>query len=181
MAPLCGAKRGKRISHKSEKIVRNPGWKPGRTLPAQAGTLTCCLASQQFSVWLLPPEGGTTNGRKPFVVPASEGQKNLFGVILTITVERALLARSASCRIVYVMHTKLTLRIDKALVQQAKSHAARQGKSVSQMFGEFVTALGASEKSERPLPPVTASLLGVMKGHRISEKDYKKHLREKLV
>ncbi len=77
------------------------------------------------------------------------------------------------------MHTKLTLRIDKALVQQAKTHAARRGKSVSQMFGEFVTALGASGKSERPLPPVTASLLGVMKGHRISEKDYKKHLLEK--
>jgi len=46
------------------------------------------------------------------------------------------------------------------------------------MFGEFVASLGTSSPSRR-LPPVTDSLLGVMKGRRISEKDYKKHLREK--
>ena len=76
------------------------------------------------------------------------------------------------------MNTKLTLRVDDALVRQAKRQAARRGKSVSQMFGEFVAALGA-RKRKRGLPPVTDSLLGVMRGHRISEADYKKHLREK--
>ena len=76
------------------------------------------------------------------------------------------------------MHTKLTLRMDDVLVEQAKAQAAQRGKSVSQMFGEFVTSLGASKRG-RVLPPVTGSLLGIMKGHRVSEKDYKKHLREK--
>ncbi|MFC1452387.1 DUF6364 family protein [Verrucomicrobiota bacterium] len=76
------------------------------------------------------------------------------------------------------MNTKLTLRIDDVLVRQAKTQAARRGKSVSQMFGEFVGSLGATKRS-RGLPPVTDSLLGVMQGHRVSEKDYKKHLREK--
>ncbi len=76
------------------------------------------------------------------------------------------------------MNTKLTLRMDDVLVRQAKAQAARRGKSVSQMFGEFVASLGTSSPSRR-LPPVTDSLLGVMKGRRISEKDYKKHLREK--
>jgi hypothetical protein len=78
----------------------------------------------------------------------------------------------------YVMNTKLTLRMDDALVRQAKRQAARRGKSVSQMFGEFVTSLGTSRPGSR-LPPVTDSLLGVMKGRRVSEKDYKQHLREK--
>jgi len=68
--------------------------------------------------------------------------------------------------------------MDDVLVQQAKTQAARRGKSVSQMFGEFVTSLGAT-KLAHDLPPVTGSLLGVMKSRRISEKDYKKHLREK--
>ena len=68
--------------------------------------------------------------------------------------------------------------MDEVLVRQAKTQAARRGKSVSQMFGEFVASLGASRR-ERGLPPVTDSLLGVMKGHRVSKKDYKKHLREK--
>jgi hypothetical protein len=78
----------------------------------------------------------------------------------------------------HVMNTKLTLRMEAALVRQAKTQAARRGKSVSQMFGEFIRSLGASEQDRR-LPPVTGSLLGIMKGRRISEKDYKKRLREK--
>lgn len=77
------------------------------------------------------------------------------------------------------MNTKLTLRMDDTLVAEAKSHAARRGKSVSQMFGEFVASLGACKRGG-DLPPVTGSLLGVMKGHRVSESDYKKHLREKF-
>ena len=75
------------------------------------------------------------------------------------------------------MKTKLTLRMDEGLVRQAKAQAARRGKSVSQMVGEFVAILSA--KRRRRLPPVTDSLLGVMKGHRLSGKDYKKHLQEK--
>jgi len=76
------------------------------------------------------------------------------------------------------MNTKLTLRMDDTLIRQAKTQAARRGKSVSQMFGEFVSSLGTS-KREPTLPPLTGSLLGVMKGHRVSENDYKEHLREK--
>ena len=80
--------------------------------------------------------------------------------------------------IVYVMNTKLTLRMDDVLVREAKTQAARRGKSVSRMFGEFVASLGSSKTSGR-LPPTTNALLGAMKGHRVSEKDYRKHLREK--
>jgi hypothetical protein len=65
-------------------------------------------------------------------------------------------------------------------VVEAKTHAARRGKSVSQMFGEYVSSLGSS-KHRVELPPVTGSLLGIMKDHRISENDYKKHLREKYL
>lgn len=68
--------------------------------------------------------------------------------------------------------------MDDALVQQAKTYAAQRDKSVSQMFGEFVASLGANRQRES-LPPVTGSLVGIMKGHGISEKDYKKHIREK--
>ena len=78
------------------------------------------------------------------------------------------------------MNTKLTLRMDIMLVEQAKTQAAQRGKSVSQMFGEFVASLGAGKRGG-DLPPVTGSLLGIMKGHRVSEKDYKKHLREKYL
>ncbi len=58
-------------------------------------------------------------------------------------------------------------------VREAKTRATSRGKSVSQMFGEFVTV-----KRSQGLPPVTNSLLGVMKGRLVSEQDYKRHLRE---
>lgn len=76
------------------------------------------------------------------------------------------------------MKTKLTLRMDDMLVAEAKTHAARRGKSVSKMFGDFVVSLGEYKRGG-DLPPVTGSLLGIMKGHSMSEADYKKHLREK--
>jgi hypothetical protein len=68
--------------------------------------------------------------------------------------------------------------MDDFLVQQAKTQAAQRGKSVSQMFGEFVASLGSSRRQE-DLPPVTGSLMGIMKGQRVSEKEYKRHIREK--
>jgi hypothetical protein len=77
------------------------------------------------------------------------------------------------------MNTKLTLRIDDALVRQAKTEARRRGKSVSQMFGEFIRGIAAPNTVEQGTPPITSSLVGILKGQRISEADYRKHLREK--
>ena len=52
------------------------------------GFLAYANPPQQFSLWPLPPEGGTTNGRRPgenpFVVPASAGPNNPFQAILRI-------------------------------------------------------------------------------------------------
>lgn len=76
------------------------------------------------------------------------------------------------------MNTKLTLRLDDELVAEAKTHAARRGKSVSQMFGDFISSLRARQPGS-DLPPVTGSLLGIMKDYRVNEADYKKHLRKK--
>jgi hypothetical protein len=47
------------------------------------------------------------------------------------------------------------------------------------MVSEFVDSLGAVKGGKQDLPPVTASLLGLLKGQRLSEEDHKKHLREK--
>jgi hypothetical protein len=79
------------------------------------------------------------------------------------------------------MNTKLTLRIDEMLVKQAKSEAKLRGKSVSQMFSEFVEGLSARRTVKSSLPPITASLIGTLKGQQVTEEDYKKHLREKYL
>ena len=71
------------------------------------------------------------------------------------------------------MNKKLTLRLDEALIEHAKQHAAKSGKSVSQMFANFVTALDSLEAKKQPdagigfdadaFLPITRSLLGILK------------------
>ena len=78
------------------------------------------------------------------------------------------------------MNSKLTLRMDHGVIAVAKKEAAQRGKSVSKMVAEFIDSLGRSSKgSSRDLPPVTASLRGLLKNRPVSEEFYKKHLREK--
>ena len=81
----------------------------------------------------------------------------------------------------YVMNTKLTLRMDENIVRKAKTEAKRRGKSVSRMVAEFIESIGAQQNSEKDLPPTTASLVGILKGKEISEEDYKTHLRDKYL
>jgi hypothetical protein len=81
----------------------------------------------------------------------------------------------------YVMNTKLTLRMDEAVVRKAKIEAKRRGKSVSRMVAEFIESIGLEQTSGRDLPPTTASLVGILKGKEISEEDYKTHLRDKYL
>jgi hypothetical protein len=79
------------------------------------------------------------------------------------------------------MNTKLTLRMDEDTVRKAKIEAKRRGKSVSRMIAEFIESISKQQTSERNLPPTTASLIGILKEKKISEEDYKAHLRKKYL
>lgn len=78
------------------------------------------------------------------------------------------------------MNTKLTLRLDQRLIEEAKSEAAKRGKSVSQMVADFFELLSRnSEFEDNNLPPITRSLYGIIEHSEFDENDYKKHLEEK--
>ncbi|OGV69558.1 MAG: hypothetical protein A2283_02010 [Lentisphaerae bacterium RIFOXYA12_FULL_48_11] len=77
------------------------------------------------------------------------------------------------------MNTKLTLRMDTELIRTAKEEAGRRGKSVSKIVGEFFDSLASGRRTEQELPPVTKSLIGILKDRDITESEYRKHLREK--
>jgi hypothetical protein len=81
------------------------------------------------------------------------------------------------------MTTKLTLRMEKVLVAKAKKEARQRGKSVSKMVAEYFTALGLGEEAPAgdTLPPVTASLFGLLGKTSVSEKDYRRHLKDKYL
>ena len=78
------------------------------------------------------------------------------------------------------MQTKLTLRLESELIEQAKAHAKQQGKSLSQIVADyFVTFRKTKEKSQHA--PITSSLIGVLQESKLDQKDYKKHLEEKYL
>lgn len=83
------------------------------------------------------------------------------------------------------MHTKLTLRLDKQLIQNAKEYALHNETSLSKMVSEYFGYLLAEKKSSdmnvESLPPITRSLVGRFKDADIDEDDYYRHLEEKYL
>jgi len=89
------------------------------------------------------------------------------------------------------MDRKLTLRLDEGLIDHAKQHAEKHGKSVSQMFANFVMALDGLEAKKQPeaqdaldvdtLLPITRGLLGILKSDAEEEvrQSYHQYLEEK--
>ncbi len=77
------------------------------------------------------------------------------------------------------MQSKLTLRMDEAVIRKAKRLAKRKGNSVSRIISDFI-----SEEPEDPeleeLPSVIASMVGIL-GSELDESAYKEHLEEKYL
>ena len=76
------------------------------------------------------------------------------------------------------MQTKLTLRLDRRLIRQAKAYARRTGKSVSAIVADFFMRLKDDDVAEELSPPVR-SLVGALKPGRVSEEDYRRYLVDK--
>lgn len=78
------------------------------------------------------------------------------------------------------MKSKLTLRLDDSLIKRAKKHAKQKGTSVSQMVADYFALIDNEKVSiNEELPPITASLSGIVKEADIQEQDYKTYLEEK--
>ena len=89
------------------------------------------------------------------------------------------------------MKTKLTLRLDDAIIERAKAYAAARGTSVSGLVEDYFRLVaepaggdGAGAPTEADdwraaLPPVTRSLVGIAEGIDVTEDDHKSYLEEK--
>ena len=80
------------------------------------------------------------------------------------------------------MQTKLTLRLENQLIEEAKSYAAQAGKSVSQIVSDYFKLLTSQNiKAGTPSTPITQSLRGFLRDSKLDEKDFKKFLEEKYL
>jgi hypothetical protein len=77
------------------------------------------------------------------------------------------------------MNTKLTLRLDAELIERAKQHSTRTGKSVSSLVADFFALMESGEAGDTPITPSVRSLLGALSGPNVDEGDYRRHLEDK--
>lgn len=78
------------------------------------------------------------------------------------------------------MQTKLTLRLEKQLVDLAKEYASSQGKSVSKMVADYFSLLKQVQETQTDkITPIALSLKGALGNAKLDESDYKKYLEEK--
>ncbi len=81
-----------------------------------------------------------------------------------------------------IMQTKLTLRMEKQLIELAEEYASERGKSVSQLVADYFALLNkAVETKKEELSPIAGSLKGSLRGVQVNESDYKRHLEEKYL
>lgn len=70
------------------------------------------------------------------------------------------------------MQTKLTLRLDDALIAQAKEYAKERGKSLSQIVADYFQLLTEDRVDCGEASPITDSLLGILRNTDVDENDY---------
>jgi MoxR-like ATPase len=77
--------------------------------------------------------------------------------------------------------TKLTLRLERDLIERAKKIARRRGKSVSKMVADYFRALDTVDKEDQDVAvgPLTRSLQGILRDSGLDERDHRRHLEEK--
>lgn len=77
------------------------------------------------------------------------------------------------------MNTKLTLRLDDELIERAKRHSAKSGKSVSRLVSDYFSLIESGEMVKGELTPRVRGLRGALSGSDVDERDYRRHLEEK--
>jgi len=81
------------------------------------------------------------------------------------------------------MNTKLTLRLNNELIDNAKIYAKHEGKSLSQIVTDFFAAISSNKIQSQniKLKPKTSKLYSSLKGSLASKEDYKKHIVKKYL
>jgi hypothetical protein len=78
------------------------------------------------------------------------------------------------------MNTKLTLNLDKGVIDQAKSYAKDNNVSLSKLIERYLYSLSTRSEKKSKISPLVKSLTGVIpSGNYDDKKDYKDYLSEK--
>jgi hypothetical protein len=78
------------------------------------------------------------------------------------------------------MNTKLTLNLNKSVIEQAKSYAKSNHVSLSKLIENYLDSLNRNSDSSDKISPLVASLTGVIPNDSVNEKkEYTDYLTKK--
>ncbi len=80
------------------------------------------------------------------------------------------------------METKLTLKLDEAIIDQAKKYAFKRKKSLSRLVEDYFKELGSDEfKQTGTINPIVKELSGIISTNDVTslEDDYESYLKKK--
>jgi hypothetical protein len=78
------------------------------------------------------------------------------------------------------MGTKLTLNLDKDIIEQAKMYAKDNHVSLSKLIENYLNSLVSKKEKKRKVSPLVESLTGIIPSHLVDDKkDYRDYIAEK--
>jgi hypothetical protein len=77
------------------------------------------------------------------------------------------------------MDTKLTLKLDELIIEQAKNYAKSNNISLSKLIESYLQTLTSKKQRTIEISPLVESLTGIVKLPEIQKKDYVNFLTEK--
>ena len=78
-----------------------------------------------------------------------------------------------------VMNTKLTLNLDKATIEEAKSYAKSHQLSLSKLIENYLNSLTRDSKKESSVSALVESLTGIIPSDYDEKKDYRNYIDKK--
>jgi len=77
------------------------------------------------------------------------------------------------------MNTKLTLNLNKSIIDEAKSYAKKNKVSLSKLIENYLNSLTTSKKKTTRISPLVESLTGIISSEVDERKSYRDYLSEK--
>ncbi|SHG50889.1 hypothetical protein SAMN05444372_106215 [Flavobacterium micromati] len=77
------------------------------------------------------------------------------------------------------MNTKLTLNLDKEIINEAKTYAKSQSISLSKLIENYLNLLTISSKKKSSVSPLVESLTGIIPNDYDEKNDYRNYIDQK--
>ena len=79
------------------------------------------------------------------------------------------------------MNTKLTLNLNKEIIEEAKTYARSQSVSLSKLIENYLHSLTRESKKESTVSPLVESLTGIIPGDLNEREEYRDYIDQKYL